>query len=211
MQLIADKRLATARHRENRFPLDAFWEMGIYSLAKTSGFTEYAQIQFSHRWVNWESILAASIRHYVRSRGMHVGSPSTTTFVNGDCGVLKRRGVVEYHLLNRWLIYWSKAMFQGFVDVVFLASLLLISLALWWKKISQRELFGPPGSVVMKAFWIAALSFPCVAAVSSLLGQATLFGESLMAIGCLIFVSYFLTRTIGLLMSGSNQSSNALL
>ncbi|QDU53855.1 hypothetical protein Pan181_00330 [Aeoliella mucimassa] len=56
MQLIANKRLATARRRENRFPLDAFWEMGIYSRSKTAGFVAWAEIQFSHRWVNWESI-----------------------------------------------------------------------------------------------------------------------------------------------------------
>ncbi|QDU58960.1 hypothetical protein Pan181_52010 [Aeoliella mucimassa] len=56
MQLIANKQLAIDSHRENRFPLDAFWEMGIYSGAKTTGFVEWVQIQFSHRWVNWESI-----------------------------------------------------------------------------------------------------------------------------------------------------------
>ncbi|QDU57390.1 hypothetical protein Pan181_36060 [Aeoliella mucimassa] len=50
------KRLATARHCEYRFPLDVFWEMGIYSRAKTTGFVAWAEIQFSHRWVNWESI-----------------------------------------------------------------------------------------------------------------------------------------------------------
>ncbi|QDU57247.1 hypothetical protein Pan181_34610 [Aeoliella mucimassa] len=59
MQLITHQRLAISAQRENRFPLDAFWEMGIYSSAKTTGFTEYAVIQFSHRWVNWESICSA--------------------------------------------------------------------------------------------------------------------------------------------------------
>ncbi|QDU56071.1 hypothetical protein Pan181_22740 [Aeoliella mucimassa] len=53
MQLIADKRLAIDSHRENRFPLDAFWEMGIYSRAKTACFVVWAKIQFSHQWVNW--------------------------------------------------------------------------------------------------------------------------------------------------------------
>ncbi|QDU54764.1 hypothetical protein Pan181_09470 [Aeoliella mucimassa] len=52
MQLIANKRLAIYSHCENRFPLDAFWEMGIYSVAKTTGFVECVQIQFSHRWEN---------------------------------------------------------------------------------------------------------------------------------------------------------------
>ncbi|QDU59103.1 hypothetical protein Pan181_53440 [Aeoliella mucimassa] len=56
MQLVGDKRLAMDSHRENRFPLDAFWEMGIYSSSKTAGFVVCAEIQFSHRWVNWESI-----------------------------------------------------------------------------------------------------------------------------------------------------------
>ncbi|QDU58932.1 hypothetical protein Pan181_51730 [Aeoliella mucimassa] len=56
MQLVTYQRLAIDSQRKNRFPLDAFWEMGIYSGAKTTGFVEYAQIQFSHRWVNWESI-----------------------------------------------------------------------------------------------------------------------------------------------------------
>ncbi|QDU58663.1 hypothetical protein Pan181_49020 [Aeoliella mucimassa] len=56
MQLIANKRLAIDSRRENRFPLDAFWEMGIYLGVKTTGFVECVQIQFSHRWVNWESI-----------------------------------------------------------------------------------------------------------------------------------------------------------
>ncbi|QDU54642.1 hypothetical protein Pan181_08250 [Aeoliella mucimassa] len=56
MQLVTYQRLAIDSHRENRFPLDAFWEMGIYSSAKTTGFVESSQIQFSHRWVNWESI-----------------------------------------------------------------------------------------------------------------------------------------------------------
>ena len=44
------------RHRENRFPLDAFLGMGIYSWPKCTGFVVCAQIQFFHRWVNWESI-----------------------------------------------------------------------------------------------------------------------------------------------------------
>ncbi|QDU57574.1 hypothetical protein Pan181_37920 [Aeoliella mucimassa] len=56
MQLTTGKRLAISAQRENRFPLDAFWEVGIYSSAKTTGFIERAKIQFSHRWVNWESI-----------------------------------------------------------------------------------------------------------------------------------------------------------
>ncbi|QDU58272.1 hypothetical protein Pan181_45050 [Aeoliella mucimassa] len=59
MQLVTGKRLAIDSHRKNRFPLDAFWEMGIYSSAKTTGFAECVQIQFSHRWVNWESICPA--------------------------------------------------------------------------------------------------------------------------------------------------------
>ncbi|QDU57091.1 hypothetical protein Pan181_33050 [Aeoliella mucimassa] len=59
MQLIANKRLAIDSQRENRFPLDAFWEMGIYLRAKTTGFVACVQIQFSHRWVNWESICPA--------------------------------------------------------------------------------------------------------------------------------------------------------
>ncbi|QDU58853.1 hypothetical protein Pan181_50930 [Aeoliella mucimassa] len=53
------QRLAIDSHCENRFPLDAFWEMGIYSSAKIPGFIERAKIQFSHRWVNWESICRA--------------------------------------------------------------------------------------------------------------------------------------------------------
>ncbi|QDU56360.1 hypothetical protein Pan181_25690 [Aeoliella mucimassa] len=56
MQLITGKRLASVTRRENRFPLDAFWGMGIYSQSKTTGFIAWAQIQFSHRWENWESI-----------------------------------------------------------------------------------------------------------------------------------------------------------
>ncbi|QDU53977.1 hypothetical protein Pan181_01560 [Aeoliella mucimassa] len=56
MQLIAHKRLAIPSPWENRFPSDAFWEMGIYSGTKTAGFVAWAKIQFSHRWVNWESI-----------------------------------------------------------------------------------------------------------------------------------------------------------
>ncbi|QDU56633.1 hypothetical protein Pan181_28430 [Aeoliella mucimassa] len=56
MQLIFYQRLAIDSHRENRFPSDAFWEMGIYSRAKTTIFVEWVRIQFSHRWVNWESI-----------------------------------------------------------------------------------------------------------------------------------------------------------
>ncbi|QDU57335.1 hypothetical protein Pan181_35500 [Aeoliella mucimassa] len=64
MQTTANKRLATAGDRENRFPSDAFWEMGIYSGAKTTGFAVWAQIQFSHRWVNWESILPSAIQAY---------------------------------------------------------------------------------------------------------------------------------------------------
>ncbi|QDU59030.1 hypothetical protein Pan181_52710 [Aeoliella mucimassa] len=56
MQLSADKRLAIDSHRGNRYPLDAFWEMGIYFVVKTTGFVVWAKIQFSHRWVNWESI-----------------------------------------------------------------------------------------------------------------------------------------------------------
>ncbi|QDU57220.1 hypothetical protein Pan181_34340 [Aeoliella mucimassa] len=56
MQLTAGKRLAISAQRENRFPLDAFWEMGIYSRLKTTGFVACVQIQFSHRWENWESI-----------------------------------------------------------------------------------------------------------------------------------------------------------
>ncbi|QDU58923.1 hypothetical protein Pan181_51640 [Aeoliella mucimassa] len=59
MQLAADKRLAMDSHCENRFPFDAFWEMGIYSRPKTTGFVEWAEIQFSHRWENWESICPA--------------------------------------------------------------------------------------------------------------------------------------------------------
>ncbi|QDU58799.1 hypothetical protein Pan181_50390 [Aeoliella mucimassa] len=59
MQLSTNKRLAIDSHRKNRFPLDAFWEMGIYSGAKTTGFVARAEIQFSHRWVNWESICPA--------------------------------------------------------------------------------------------------------------------------------------------------------
>ncbi|QDU54110.1 hypothetical protein Pan181_02900 [Aeoliella mucimassa] len=59
MQLATDKRLAIDSHCENRFPLDAFWERGIYSGAKTTGFAEWARIQFSHRWENWESICPA--------------------------------------------------------------------------------------------------------------------------------------------------------
>ncbi|QDU55496.1 hypothetical protein Pan181_16860 [Aeoliella mucimassa] len=50
------KRLAIDTHGDNRFPLDAFCRMGIYSQAKTTGFVECVQIQFSHWWVNWESI-----------------------------------------------------------------------------------------------------------------------------------------------------------
>ncbi|QDU58252.1 hypothetical protein Pan181_44850 [Aeoliella mucimassa] len=57
MQLVSYQRLAIDSHCENRFPLEAFWEMRIYSGAKTTGFVEWAIIQFSHRWVNWESIL----------------------------------------------------------------------------------------------------------------------------------------------------------
>ncbi|QDU58151.1 hypothetical protein Pan181_43780 [Aeoliella mucimassa] len=57
MQLIAGKRFAIDTQRENRFPLDAFLEMGIYSRDETTGFIESAEIQFSHRWVNWESII----------------------------------------------------------------------------------------------------------------------------------------------------------
>ncbi|QDU58469.1 hypothetical protein Pan181_47060 [Aeoliella mucimassa] len=56
MQLVSGKRLAIDSHGSNRFPLDAFWGMGIYSSAKTTGFVECVEIQFSHRWVNWESI-----------------------------------------------------------------------------------------------------------------------------------------------------------
>ncbi|QDU57716.1 hypothetical protein Pan181_39380 [Aeoliella mucimassa] len=56
MQLIANKQLTIDSQRGNRFPLDAFWEMGIYSRAKNPGFVAWAEIQFSHRWVNWESI-----------------------------------------------------------------------------------------------------------------------------------------------------------
>ncbi|QDU57510.1 hypothetical protein Pan181_37270 [Aeoliella mucimassa] len=56
MQLTTVKRLAIDSHRKNRFPLDAFWRMGIYSGAKTTGFVACVPIQFSHRWVNWESI-----------------------------------------------------------------------------------------------------------------------------------------------------------
>ncbi|QDU54251.1 hypothetical protein Pan181_04310 [Aeoliella mucimassa] len=59
MQLVTGQRLAIDSHRENRFPLDAFWEMGIYWGAKTAGFAAWAKIQFSHRWVNWESIRTA--------------------------------------------------------------------------------------------------------------------------------------------------------
>ncbi|QDU56126.1 hypothetical protein Pan181_23300 [Aeoliella mucimassa] len=59
MQLVTGKRLAVLSHCENRFPLDAFWEMGIYSQPKTTGFVEPAEIQFSHRWENWESIPVA--------------------------------------------------------------------------------------------------------------------------------------------------------
>ncbi|QDU53959.1 hypothetical protein Pan181_01380 [Aeoliella mucimassa] len=56
MQLIAHKRLAILSQWENRFPSDAFWGMGIYSWPKTAGFAECVPNQFSHRWVNWESI-----------------------------------------------------------------------------------------------------------------------------------------------------------
>ncbi|QDU55271.1 hypothetical protein Pan181_14600 [Aeoliella mucimassa] len=56
MQLITYQGLATAWHRENRFPLDALLGMGIYLRAKTTGFIECVPIQFSHRWENWESI-----------------------------------------------------------------------------------------------------------------------------------------------------------
>ncbi|QDU58733.1 hypothetical protein Pan181_49730 [Aeoliella mucimassa] len=56
MQLSTIKRLAIDSPRENRFPLDAFLGMGIYSQPKTTGFVECVLIQFSHRWVNWESI-----------------------------------------------------------------------------------------------------------------------------------------------------------
>ncbi|QDU57490.1 hypothetical protein Pan181_37070 [Aeoliella mucimassa] len=56
MQLIVYQRLAIDSRRENRFPLDAFLGMGIYSGAKTTGFIACVPIQFSHRWVNWESI-----------------------------------------------------------------------------------------------------------------------------------------------------------
>ncbi|QDU57634.1 hypothetical protein Pan181_38530 [Aeoliella mucimassa] len=59
MQLATDKRLAINSQRENRFPLDALLGMGIYSGAKTTGFIAWATIQFSHRWVNWESICPA--------------------------------------------------------------------------------------------------------------------------------------------------------
>ncbi|QDU58195.1 hypothetical protein Pan181_44280 [Aeoliella mucimassa] len=59
MQLLTGKRLAIDSQRENRFPLDAFWEMGIYSGAKTTGFVACVRIQFSHPWVNWESICPA--------------------------------------------------------------------------------------------------------------------------------------------------------
>ncbi|QDU56175.1 hypothetical protein Pan181_23800 [Aeoliella mucimassa] len=59
MQLVIHQRLAIDTHRENRFPLDAILEMGIYSQPKTTGFVAWAKIQFSHRWVNWESICAA--------------------------------------------------------------------------------------------------------------------------------------------------------
>ncbi|QDU54919.1 hypothetical protein Pan181_11040 [Aeoliella mucimassa] len=48
MQLVIYQRLAIDPHCDNRFPLDAFWEMGIYSSAKTTGFAECVEIQFSH-------------------------------------------------------------------------------------------------------------------------------------------------------------------
>ncbi|QDU58867.1 hypothetical protein Pan181_51070 [Aeoliella mucimassa] len=59
MQLITHQRLAISAQRENRFPLDALLGMGIYSRPKTASFVAWAEIQFSHRWVNWESICPA--------------------------------------------------------------------------------------------------------------------------------------------------------
>ncbi|QDU54735.1 hypothetical protein Pan181_09180 [Aeoliella mucimassa] len=56
MQTTIYQRLAISAPRKNRFPLDAFLGMGIYSQPKTTGFAACVQIQFSHRWVNWESI-----------------------------------------------------------------------------------------------------------------------------------------------------------
>ncbi|QDU56944.1 hypothetical protein Pan181_31560 [Aeoliella mucimassa] len=77
MQLDNYQRLAIDSHRENRFPLDAFWEMGIYSGAKTTGFAVWARIQFSHRWVNWESICPA-VGIYSALRGFEASSSITS-------------------------------------------------------------------------------------------------------------------------------------
>ncbi|QDU56423.1 hypothetical protein Pan181_26320 [Aeoliella mucimassa] len=75
MQLITYQRLTIDSHCENRFPLDAFWGMGIYSGAKTTGFVDWAPIQFSHRWVSWESICVA-VGIYPAQRGGKTRPPA---------------------------------------------------------------------------------------------------------------------------------------
>ncbi|QDU55526.1 hypothetical protein Pan181_17180 [Aeoliella mucimassa] len=89
MQPVTCQRLATTPHRENRFPLDAFLGMGIYSSAKTTGFVECVQIQFSHRWVNWESICPA-VGIYPSQRGGRMLSVVRFEF-NLRCIPLDRR------------------------------------------------------------------------------------------------------------------------
>ncbi|QDU55358.1 hypothetical protein Pan181_15470 [Aeoliella mucimassa] len=91
MQLINSKRLTVNAQRENRFPLDAFWEMGIYSRPKTTGFVECVQIQFSHRWVNWESIRGCW-ESIASSGAIMVGDRAWGELANSTDLVSKRMG-----------------------------------------------------------------------------------------------------------------------